>query len=111
MYALNNVGFNLPYYVSSLSRFMPVHCSLVVTCSERADLLADYFMCCFIVFLSLLGQVWCLIVFIPNRCYLSFFFDMKDHVFENIMENGVNLLIWSRSVYFLNIFKIIQNFT
>ena len=55
--------------------FASVHCYLVVTCWERADLLAVvcdvklyfcHFQC------GILGQVWYLIV-IPDFCHLSYF--------------------------------------
>ena len=60
-----------------LSCFLVVHC-YVATCCERAGQLALLYVM-FIVFLSLsyhggvLGQVWCLIVSIPDLCLLSFF--------------------------------------
>ena len=54
--------------------FLSVHCSLVVT-----DLLAlSYvmFYCVFVTFpCGVLGQVWCLIVSIPDLCLLSYFND------------------------------------
>ena len=56
--------------------FASVHCCLVVTCWERADLLAlvvDVY-CIFVTFpYGILGQVWHLIVLIPDRCRLSYF--------------------------------------
>ena len=56
--------------------FASVHCCLVVTCWERADLLA--LVCdvslCFVTFpCGILGQVWYLIVSIPDICRLSYF--------------------------------------
>ena len=53
-----------------------VHCCLVVTCWERADLLAlvgdDY--CILVTFpCGILGQVWYLIVSFRDRCRLSYF--------------------------------------
>ena len=57
--------------------FASVHCCLVVTCWERADLLtlvSDVysifvsFPCC------ILGQVWYLIISFPDLCHLSYFF-------------------------------------
>ena len=56
--------------------FASVHCCLVVTCWERADLLAR--VCgvklCFVGFpCGILGQVWYLIVSIPDLCPLSYF--------------------------------------
>ena len=56
--------------------FASVHCCLVVTCWERADLLAlvgdvhcifDTFPC------GILGQVLYLIVLFPDLCHLSYF--------------------------------------
>ena len=55
--------------------FASVHCCLVVTCWETADLLAlvcdvcvfDTFPC------GILGQVWYLLVSIPDLCQLSYF--------------------------------------
>ena len=71
--------------------FLSVHCSLAVTCWERADLLAFLyvmFYCVFVVFILfdlnkicamsyVLGQVWCLIVSIPDLCLLSCFHSLK----------------------------------
>ena len=54
--------------------FTSVHCCLVVTCWERADLLFVEFNCIFVPFPGgILGQVWYLIVSIPDLCRLSFF--------------------------------------
>ena len=57
--------------------FLSVHCSLVITCWERADLLAlmsNMFYCVFVTFqCGVLGQVWCLIVSISDLCLLSYF--------------------------------------
>ena len=58
--------------------FTFVHCCLVVTCWERADLLA--LVCdvqlCFVTFpFGILRQVWYLIVLIPDLCRLSYFYD------------------------------------
>ena len=51
--------------------FASVHCNLVVACWERADLLA--FLCDFVAFpCDILGQVWYLIVLIPDLCHLSY---------------------------------------
>ena len=57
--------------------FLTVHCSLVATCWERADLLAllyVMFYCVFVTFpYAALGQVWCMIVSIDDLCLLSYF--------------------------------------
>ena len=60
--------------------FASVHCCLVVTCWERADLLAlvVMFNCIFATFpCGILGQVWYWIVSIPDRCHLSYFYLTK----------------------------------
>ena len=53
-----------------------VHCCLVVTCWERADLLAlvgDVY-CIFVSFpCGILGQVWYFLVSFPDHCHLSYF--------------------------------------
>ena len=58
--------------------FLSVHCSLVVTCWERANLLALWyvmFSCVFVTFPGgVLGQMWYLIVSIPDLCLLTYFF-------------------------------------
>ena len=57
--------------------FLSVYCNLVVTCWERAKLLAFLcvmFYCVFVTFLcGVLGQVWYLIVSIPDLCLLTYF--------------------------------------
>ena len=57
--------------------FMYVHCSLVVTCWERANFLALFsvmFYCGYVTFpYGILGQVWNLIVSIPDLCLVTFF--------------------------------------
>ena len=65
--------------------FASVHCCLVVTCWERAGLLA--LMCDvyrdFVTFpFGILGHVWYLIVSIPDLCCLSYFitFEKKCHL-------------------------------
>ena len=57
--------------------FLYVHCSVVVTCWERANLLAllyVMFSCGFVTCpCGVLGQVWYLIVSIPDLCLLTYF--------------------------------------
>ena len=57
--------------------FLSVHCSLVVTCWERANLLALLYVmlsCVFVTFpCGVLDQVWSLIVSIPGICLLTNF--------------------------------------
>ena len=69
-------------FVSCVSHaFASVRCYLVVTCSERADLLAfvgDVY-CIFLTFpCGILGQVWYLIVSFPDHCHLSYFNIKED---------------------------------
>ena len=65
------------FFVSCVSHaFVFVHCCLVVTCWERADLLAlvgdVYYI--FVTFsCGILGQVWYLIVSFPDLCRLFYF--------------------------------------
>ena len=61
--------------------FVSVHCCLVVTCWERADLLAlVMFTCVFVTFpCDIVGQVWYLIVSIPDLCHLSYFIYINIH--------------------------------
>ena len=74
--------------------FAPVHCCLVVTCWERADLLAldcDVY-CGFVTFpCGILGQVWFLIVSIPDLCHLSFTiltFSLICHLCNKIIKKN-----------------------
>ena len=55
--------------------FASVHCCLVVTCWESADLLALVFdVCVFVTFpCGILVKEWYLIVSIPDLCHLSYF--------------------------------------
>ena len=65
--------------------FTAVHCCLVATCWERADLLALVcdVNCVFVTFPSgILGQVWYLIVSFPDLCRLSYFCHLKEIVDE-----------------------------
>ena len=56
---------------------LSAHCSLVVTCWEKADhleLLYVMFYCTFVIFpCAEMGQVWYLILSIPDLCLLSYF--------------------------------------
>ena len=57
--------------------FASVHCCLVITCWERADLLAlvcDVYYGCVTVPCGILSEVWYLIVSIPDLCHLSYFY-------------------------------------
>ena len=66
------------FFVSCVSHaFTSVHCYLVVTCWERADLFAlvgDVY-CIFVTFpCGILGQVCYLIVLFPDLCHISYFY-------------------------------------
>ena len=66
---------SLPSFLLSLL----VHCCLVVTCWERADLLALDVMsyCDFVTFpCNFLCQVWYLVVLIPDLCRLSYIYNI-----------------------------------
>ena len=69
------------FFVSFVSHdFVSVHCCLVVTCWERADILdlvGDvYFI--FVTFpCGILGQVWYLIVSFQDLCLLSYLYNFK----------------------------------
>ena len=63
---------------------MFVTSSLVVTCWERADLLALLyvkFSCAFVTFpYGVLGEVWYLFVSIPDLCLLPYFRRLNAHI-------------------------------
>ena len=70
---------------------------LVVTCWERADKLFMMLNCVFVTFpCDILGQVWYLIVSIPDLCHLSYFVcGMSDRIFYIGKKGGkVKNLIW-----------------
>ena len=61
---------------------LSVHCSRVFTCWERANLLCVMFSCVFITFsCGALGQVWSLIVSIPDLCLYPSFSSLVYFVF------------------------------
>ena len=70
--------------ISVCHAFLSVHCSLVVTCWERAyrlALLYGMFSCVFITFpCVVLGQVWYLIVSIPGLLTCSHFNQSKPYL-------------------------------
>ena len=65
------------FVVSCVSHaFASVHCCLMVTCWERADLLFLFFnvYCIFVTFsCGILVLLWYLIVSFPDLCHLSYF--------------------------------------
>ena len=75
------------FFVPCVSHaFASVHCCPVVTCWERADLLAlvgDVY-CIFVTFpCGILGQVWYLIESFADLCRLSYF------IVCSFMENSI----------------------
>ena len=66
-----------PYLVMQFHAVLSVPCSIVITYWERADLLAPLFvvLCCVLVTFpyGFLGQVWYLIVSIPDLCLPLYF--------------------------------------
>ena len=73
-----------------LSCLLTIPCSLVVTCWERADhlvLLYVRFSCVFVIFpYGVLGQVWHLIVLIPDLCLLA---NIEINSLKNIVGKKV----------------------
>ena len=68
-------GTSFVDHLCFLHAFASVHCCLVATCLERADLVAlvgDVY-CIFVTFpCGILGQVWYLIVSFPDLCCITF---------------------------------------
>ena len=93
--------------------FLSIHCSLVVTCWERADLLALLyvkFYCVFVTFpCGILGQVWCLIVSIPDLCFLSYFNIIHQESMHKV--NDKNVCMFNLSPSFLITIASIRNHT
>ena len=69
-----------------------VPCSLVVICWERADLLTllcEIFSCVLVTFpYDVLGQVWYLIVSIPNLCLFPYF-GIKVFFFQGCVSKNI----------------------
>ena len=74
-----------------------VPCSLVVTCWERADILAllyVMFSCVFVTFpYGVLGLVWYLIVMIPGLCLFPYFLKFKFYWLKVSKKICCNILI------------------
>ena len=79
---------------------MSVHCCLVVTCWERADLLAlvgDVY-CIFVTFpCGFLGQVWYWIVSFPDLCRLSY---LNRHAQMSSEASGLNTDLCLHHLYY-----------
>ena len=71
------------FFLSCVSHaFASVHCCLVVTCWERANLLAlvgDVYRIFVTLPCGIMGQVWYLIVSSPDICRLSYFYIWLDN--------------------------------
>ena len=81
--------------------FLFVHRYLVITCCERANLLALLFVmfsCVFVTFpCGVLGQVWYFIESMPDLCLLLYFFFGKKQLknpLAGFMQPGQKLLDW-----------------
>ena len=74
------------YLCLSLPSVMFISCSLLVICWKRAYLLARLyvmFSCAFVSFpYGIPGQVWYLIVSIPDLCFLSHLYFFRGSVFD-----------------------------
>ena len=82
--------------------FASVHCCLVVTFREGADLLAFVcgVYCDFVNFpFGILGQVWYLIVLIPDPCCLSYF------VFAPADKAAINNVVVVSKMYYIYTLK------
>ena len=80
--------------------FASVNSCLVATCWKRADLLA--FVCDFVTFpCGILGQMWYLIVSIPDFCHLSYFAIVTFYVFTVLfilyLASCLHTIIWHKS--------------
>ena len=71
--------------------FLSVHCSIVITCCERADLFALLYMmfsCVFVTFpYGFLCHVWYLILLIADFCLLPYFTYLT-------LQGGASFVIW-----------------
>ena len=89
--------------------FFSVHCSRLVSCWERANLLAllyEMFSCVFVTFpYGVLGQVWYLIVSIPDLCLLTY----SDE--RNVAGNNFSSLSFLFHFTFLCRLAILNNAT
>ena len=94
---------------------LSVHCSLVVKCWERADLLAllyVMFCCVFVTFpCGILGQLWCLIVSILDLCLLSYFelnlivsCNMLDRLVDPLRLGFVSTFVKRKGLFKLTLF-------
>ena len=88
------------FFVSRIFHaFVSVHCCLVVTCWERADLLAlvGGVNCIFVTFpCGIPGHVWYLIVLFPDLCLLSYFYSSKSSKTGFLPSRLVLFLDWLR---------------
>ena len=81
--------------------FASVHCCLVVTCWERADLLAlvGDVNCIFVTFpCGILGQVWNLIVSFPDLCHLCYFHKSTMCIAFSLTRPPIQLLHLIKSI-------------
>ena len=78
-------GLSVPGGHAVCHAVLSVHCSLVVTCLERANLMALLYVLFSCVFITIpcgvLGQVWYLIVSVSDLCLLPYFEWEVIHLF------------------------------
>ena len=76
--------------------FLTVHCSRVVTCWERDNLFAVLcvmFYCVFVTFpCGALGQVWYLIISIPDLCTLTYFISRRGRGGKRVIARHLILI-------------------
>ena len=109
----------LMFRVCLCNTVLPVPCSLVVTCWQRANLevflcqvVCDVFFCFVTLPCGFLGRVWCLIVSIPAFCLLSYFILMQtDCKLQSIavVYSTFNTLAYIPTYHFLIIISQLQN--
>ena len=106
--SLYNCGFcgSFVLFMSCVCHaFASLHCCLVVTWRERADPLAlvcDVY-CYFVTFqIGILGQMWFLIVSIPDPCCLSYFCTICMITGACIMVfERAKILYYRKNIYYL----------
>ena len=91
--------------------FLSVHCHLVVTCRERADLLALLYVMLYCVFVTfpcgVMGKVWCMIVSIPDL-YLLSYFDISCELSRNFKPFSLIIEFAADDIFKFRLFKKIR---
>ena len=76
---------------------LSVPCSLVVTCWERANLLVLLYVMFSCVFVTNLGQLWYLIVLIPDLCLLPYLYCRFSLIFIGL--DNIILSVKTRNIF------------